>query len=97
MILPALLLFVFFLLLGALFASSETAFIAVNPYAVDSLVKKGSARARIVQKILARVDRFLATILVGNTIVSVASASVATFLFVSFSPTIKTKPSSWRP
>ncbi len=91
MILPALLLFVFFLLLGALFASSETAFIAVNPYAVDSLVKKGSARARIVQKILARVDRFLATILVGNTIVSVASASVATFLFVSFFPDNKNK------
>ena len=91
MILPALLLFVFFLLLSALFSSSETAFIALNPYALDSLVKKGSKRARVVKDILARVDRFLATILIGNTLVNVAAASVATFLFVSLYPDNKNK------
>lgn len=91
MILPAILLFIFFLLLSALFSSSETAFIAANPYAIDSLVNKGSSRARIVKEILARIDRFLATILIGNTLVNVAAASVSTFLFATFFPENKNK------
>jgi putative hemolysin len=86
MILPALLVFIIFLFLSALFASSETAFIAANPYAIDALVKKGSGRGRIVKALLSRVDRFLATILIGNTLVNVAAASVSTFVFVSFFP-----------
>lgn len=86
MILPAIALFVVFLLLSALFSSSETAFISVNPYAIDALAQKGSARAGIVKAILSRVDRFLATIVIGNTVVNAAAASVSTYVFVSFFP-----------
>jgi putative hemolysin len=91
MILSAILLFALFLLLSAVFSSAETAFIAANPYAIDALARKGSARARIVQAILGRIDRFLATILIGNTIVNAAAASLSTFLFVSFFPDDKNK------
>jgi len=84
MLLPALFLFFLFLLLSAFFSSSETAFVASNPYKLDYLEKKGSKKAKLVQKMLKRVDNLLATILVGNTLVNTAAASVATFIFVSF-------------
>jgi putative hemolysin len=86
MLFPALILFFLFILLSAFFSSSETAFIAVNPYKLDYLEKKGSKRAWLVKRMLERVDNLLATILFGNTLVNVAAASVATFLFVSLIP-----------
>lgn len=86
MLLPALLLFILFLLLGAFFSSSETAFVSASPIKIDYLEKKGSKQAKLVKKLLKRVDRLLATILVGNTLVNTAAASVATFVFVSFMP-----------
>jgi putative hemolysin len=79
-------LFIFFLLLSAFFSSSETAFISANPYRLGHLEKKGSGRARLVQKLRDQVDDLLATILVGNTLVNVAASSVATFIFVSIIP-----------
>ncbi len=86
MLLPALILFFLFILLSAFFSSSETSFIAVNPYKLDYLAKKGSRRARLVKSMLERVDNLLATILIGNTLVNVAAASIATFIFVSLIP-----------
>ena len=86
MLFPALILFFLFILLSAFFSSSETSFIAVNPYKLDYLEKKGSRRARLVKSMLERVDNLLATILIGNTLVNVAAASIATFIFVSFIP-----------
>jgi len=86
MLLPSLILFIFFLILSAFFSSSETAFIASSPYKLDHQEKKGSKRAKLVKKLLGRVDNLLATILVGNTLVNVAAASVATFIFISFIP-----------
>lgn len=84
MLLPALIFFSLFLLLSAFFSSSETAFIASNPYKLDYLEKKGSKKARLVKKMLKRVDNLLATILIGNTLVNTAAASVATLIFISF-------------
>lgn len=86
MLLPALILFFLFLLLSAFFSSSEIAFITSSPYKLDYLEKKGSKKARLIRKMLKRVDYLLATILVGNTLVNTAAASVATFIFVSFFP-----------
>ena len=86
MLLPALILFLLFLLLSAFFSSSETAFIASNPYKLDYLEKKGSKRAKIIMRMLSKLDNLLATILVGNTLVNTAAASIATFIFVSFIP-----------
>jgi putative hemolysin len=86
MLFPGIILFFLFLLLSAFFSSSETSFIAVNPYKLDYLEKKGSKRARLVKRMLERVDNLLATILIGNTLVNVAAASIATFIFVSLIP-----------
>jgi len=82
----SILLFLLFVLLAAFFSASETAFISSSPYTLDYLQKKGSTRAGAVKRILARVDDFLATILIGNTLASVAAASLATALATSLVP-----------
>ena len=86
MLLPGILLFVLCLFLSAFFSSSETAFIAVNPYSLEYQERKGSKRAALARKIKARTNELLATILIGNTLVNAAAASIATSLFVSVLP-----------
>jgi putative hemolysin len=86
MMLPALILIIFFLFLSAFFSSSETALIASNPYKIKYLEKKGNKKAKLVRKMTTRVDNFLPTILIGNTLVNAAAASLATYVFVSFLP-----------
>lgn len=86
MFLSALLLFLLFLALSAFFSSSETAFVASNPYTLESMENKGSKKARLVREVLGRIDGLLATILIGNTLVNAAAASVATYVFVSLVP-----------
>ncbi len=86
MLLPAVLLFLLFLVLSAFFSSSETAFVAANPYTLESLEARGSKKARLVRRVVAKIDGLLATILIGNTLVNAAAASVATTVFVSFIP-----------
>jgi len=86
MLLLALILLFIFLLLSAFFSSSETAFIASNPYKLNYLEKKGNKNAKLVRKMTAKVDNLLATILIGNTLVNAAAAAIATSVFISFLP-----------
>jgi len=86
MLLPALILFSLFLLLSAFFSSSETAFIATAPFKIKPLEKEGNRKAKLVRKMSAKIDNLLATILIGNTLVNAAAASIATSIFVSFIP-----------
>ncbi len=86
MLLAGILLFVLCLLLSAFFSSSETAFMAVNPYSLEYHEKKGSRRAGLARKILGRTNDLLATILIGNTLANAAAASIATSVFVGLLP-----------
>jgi putative hemolysin len=86
MVLTSILLFILFLLLSAFFSASETALISCNPYTLDFLEEKGSRRARAIKRLLSRVDQMLAAILIGNTLVNIAAASVATLAFLSIIP-----------
>lgn len=95
MLISAFLLFFFFLALSAFFSSSETAFIATNPYKLDYLQQRGSRTARLIAKMVERIDQLLATILIGNTLVNTAAASVATFIFVSLMPEQKNQAVLW--
>jgi putative hemolysin len=87
MILTSALLFGIFLILSAIFSSSETALLSCNPYSLDLLEKKGSRRARLIK----RLDQMLATILIGNTLANIAAASVATLFFLSIMPNDRNK------
>src|SRR4030043_1302612 len=86
MILTSILLSFVFLLFSAFFSASETALLSLNPYTLDLMEQKGSRRARLTKRMLARIDQLLATILIGNTLVNIAAASVATLFFLSIMP-----------
>jgi putative hemolysin len=86
MALASVLLFCLFLLLSAFFSASETALLSSNPYSLDLLEQKGSRRARMIKRLLGRLDHLLAAILIGNNLVNIAAASVATLFFLSLIP-----------
>jgi len=84
MMLTSILLFFIFLLVSAFFSASETSLLSLNPYTLDLMEQKGSRRARMTKRLLARIEQLLATILIGNNLVNVAAAAIATYLFTQF-------------
>ena len=68
--------------LSAYFSASETAFLSFNRIRTKNLAEDGNKRARLVLKLYDNYDKVLSTILVGNNIVNIAAASIATVLFV---------------
>ena len=75
-----LLLFVILLALSAFFSGSETAFFSLNKLQVKEQREDGGAAGRRVARLLARPQRLLVTILVGNTVVNTAAVTLATLL-----------------
>jgi len=63
---------------SAFFSSSETAMMSLNRYRLRHLSKKGNRPAQRAERMLARPDRLLGTILVGNNVVNILAASIAT-------------------
>lgn len=70
------------LLLSAYFSATETAFSSANTTRLRTLAEKGSGGAALTLKLLEQYDRLLSTILIGNNIVNIATASIGTVLFV---------------
>ena len=70
------------LMLSAYFSATETAFSSANTTRLKTLAEKGNKRAALVCKLLERYDCLLSTILIGNNIVNIATASIGTVLFV---------------
>lgn len=68
------------MLLSAFFSSSETGMMALNRYRLRHLVNQGHRSAKRVEKMLARPDRLLGVILVGNNLVNNAAATLAALL-----------------
>lgn len=71
------------ILLSAFFAGSETALTATSRARMFALEKSGDKRAGIVNRLLQTRDRFIGAMLLGNTLVNIASSAVATSLLVS--------------
>lgn len=72
------------LLLSAFFSGSEIALFSVNKVRIRKLAEEGLSKAVILNRLLERPNRLLATILVGNNIVNVGIAAVITSLAISF-------------
>jgi putative hemolysin len=86
MFLPGIILFVACLVLFAFFSAAETSFLAANPYALQYQEKSGSKRAALVRRMRARMNEFLATIMIGNTLVNVAASAIATSICLTLIP-----------
>lgn len=65
---------------SAFFSSSETAMISLNRYRLRHLAKEGKRSAIISEKLLSRPDRLIGLILLGNNLVNIIAASVATLI-----------------
>jgi len=70
----------FLLFLSAFFSSSETALMTLNRYRLQHLVKQGHKGAKKAQRLLARPDRLLGLILLGNNFVNILASSLATII-----------------
>jgi Mg2+/Co2+ transporter CorB len=75
-------LLVFLLLCSAFFSSSETGMLSLNRYRLRHQAKEGHRGAKRASDLLARPDRLLGTILVGNNFVNILASSIATVLAI---------------
>ena len=64
------------LILSAYFSASETALSTFNKVKVKNLADKGNKKAKLVLNIADNYDTMLSTILIGNNIVNILSASL---------------------
>ncbi len=70
------------IVLSGLFSATETAFSSLNPIKLKILIEKGNKRANKTLVLFERFEKLIVVILVGNNIVNLLSASLATVLFV---------------
>ncbi len=77
-------LLVLLILLSAYFSSSETGMMSINRYRLSHQAKSGERRAQRVLRLLARPDRLIGVILIGNNFVNNLAASIATIIAIHF-------------
>lgn len=70
------------LIVSGFFSIAETSMMALNRYRLKHLVQEGSRAAKLTSDLLARTDRLLGVILLGNNLVNAASATLATVITV---------------
>lgn len=81
----ALWIFLFILILcSSFFSVAETAYMSVNRYRLRHLEKSGDAKARRAQLLLARTDRLLGVILLGDTFSDILASAVSTIIAVHY-------------
>jgi Mg2+/Co2+ transporter CorB len=68
------------LVCAAFFSASETGLMAVNRYRLKSMAKAGHRGARLAERLLARTDRLLSAVLIGNNLANAAAASLVTVI-----------------
>jgi Mg2+/Co2+ transporter CorB len=71
------------LLMAAFFSGSETALTAVSRPLMHQLEQTGNRRAGLVNRLHARTDRLLGTILLGNTLVNTLVSALATSVLIA--------------
>ena len=75
-------LLVFLIICSAFFSSAETGLLILNRYRLRHLSREGNRSAQRAQRLLNTPDRLLGTILVGNNVVNILAASIATVIAV---------------
>ena len=71
------------LALSAFFSATETAFSAANRVRLKTVEGPRKERAQLALKLLEKYDSLLTTVLIGNNLVNIGGAAVATVLFTS--------------
>ena len=68
------------LVCSAFFSGSETSMMAINRYRLNSLIRRGNRSAKLVSRLLGKVDKLLGSILLGNTLLNVLAAAVTNII-----------------
>ncbi|MEL7373606.1 MAG: CNNM domain-containing protein, partial [Pseudomonadota bacterium] len=68
------------LVCSAFFSSSETALMSLNRYRLRHRARAGVRSARMAEVLLAKPDRLIGLILIGNNIVNIGAAQLATLI-----------------
>ena len=69
-------------LMSSYFSATETAFSSLNKTRLKTLSEKGNKRAASTLALSEKYDRLLSTVLIGNNIVNILLASMATVFFI---------------
>ncbi|HFQ15432.1 MAG TPA: HlyC/CorC family transporter [Rhodobacteraceae bacterium] len=72
------------LLISAFFSGSETALTALSRPHIHQLRRRGSARARLVENLVAMRASLIGAILLGNNLVNILASALATSVFLEF-------------
>lgn len=72
------------ILISAYFSGSETGMMSLNRYRLRHLEKEKHKGAQRVSKLLKRPDRLIGLILIGNNLVNIAAASIATVIGIRY-------------
>lgn len=83
-LIPIVIILVALLALSAFFSGSETALMAISRLRLRHLAETKPHRAMLVERILKKPERLIATILLGNNLVNVAMSAIATALAINF-------------
>jgi Mg2+/Co2+ transporter CorB len=70
------------LMMSAFFSISETSMMALNRFRLGHLVRQGKSGARVASDLLAKTDRLLGTILLGNNLVNTLLTALVTALAI---------------
>ncbi|OIO18633.1 MAG: HlyC/CorC family transporter [Candidatus Magasanikbacteria bacterium CG_4_9_14_0_2_um_filter_41_10] len=79
-----LIILVLLLALSAFFSASEVAFISLTDAKIETMVKKRLPRAKQIKALKQNPRRLLITVLIGNNIVNIGAASLATVVTATF-------------
>ncbi|RUR07941.1 HlyC/CorC family transporter [Legionella sp. km772] len=77
---PLLLILIFLIALSAFFSGSEIGMMSINRYKLKHLVKKNNKQAIRVNQMLARPDKLLSVVLIGNTLANIVASTIATLI-----------------
>lgn len=69
------------IMLSAFFSASETAFSMMNKIRLKNMAEDGDESAGSALKVAENYEKFISTVLIGNNVVNIASASLATLIF----------------
>lgn len=69
-----------FIVLSAFFSGTETALVSANKLKLNSLMERGSTRARRALALLDHIEDALGTTLIGNNIANIAATAFITFI-----------------
>jgi putative hemolysin len=81
---PLVIVMIVLLGVAAFFSLSETALMSVGRVRLRQLEKKRPRQVRIVESILEKPEKLIATILFGNNLANIALSAIATFVATTF-------------